>query len=66
MRTVDGNVLAICVDKNNKLSSAYLRTQIGTSQDGFITVSIELKDKSVLTIRLGEICNLVQKSGLKC
>ena len=66
MEVKEQKILTICVDKNNKMSIAYLRTQIGTSPEGFKTLSIELKDKSIITVRLGEICNLVKSSGLRC
>lgn len=66
MEVKEQKILTIYVDKNNKISSAYLRTQIGTSPEGFKTLSIELKDKSIITMRLGEICNLVKSSGLRC
>ena len=66
METKESKILTICVDKNNNISSAYLRTQVGTSPDGFKTLSIELKDKSIITMRLGEICNLVKSAGLRC
>ena len=66
METKESKILTICVDKNNNISSTYLRTQIGTSPDGFKTLSIELKDKSIITMRLGEICNLVKSAGLRC
>ena len=60
MQTIDEKILEIFVDKTIEFSG----TQIGNDLDGFITISIELKDKQVFTIRLIDLCNLAQKSGL--
>lgn len=66
MKIVEDKIYCFFVDKNNHLSIVPLRSQIGKSEDNFVTLSIELKDKTIMTMRLGEIMKLANKAGVKC
>lgn len=66
MECIEGKTQCILVDKKNNFSMRDCRTQIGQSADKFVTISIELKDKTILVIRAKDIISLLSKAGVKC
>ncbi len=59
-------IFVIYVNKNDELSGSYDKCKLGKSPDNYYLVSIELKDKTVITFKLGDICKLASKQGSIC
>lgn len=64
MKITESKLFAMYVDKNEHWSANYIKANIGRSADNFATISLQLKDKTVMTLRVGEILNLIKGAGV--
>ena len=66
MYILEDKLFCSVFDKKNKVDMAYLRTQVGKSEDGFATFAIELKNGTVVVARVKDILIQLRRAGVKC
>lgn len=57
MKSIDTKLTTVQVDENNKTFICSTRFQVGKSEDNFATLSVETKNKTILTVR---VCDLLK------